>query len=154
MADDTLDFEETKADIVTAITKEQIEGLEDYYKEEETLTHKIFLGNKVYRQVLDFGTLPNSTSKVVAFPTAVDQANVDQVVNFQAISYETGILGGAGGGGRWYQNSHSNNVPASPEYVAWYMDNNSRDLSAVCLTDQDETNYSAYVTVEYTRTDK
>lgn len=109
----------------------------DVYSTEEVKTNKVWLGKPVYKKVINFGDLPSSaTSKNVAHGIT----NIDNVVNIYGFA---------------------KNSSASQKYIP--LPFASKDASSNIFLTADDTNvtlnvgydrssYSAYVILEYTKT--
>ncbi len=64
----------------------------DYYQDDETLTNKIWKGRPVYRKIIDFGYLPNATTKSVSHGIT----NIREIVSAFGEASNT-IIGDLGG---------------------------------------------------------
>lgn len=101
----------------------------------EVLTNKYFDSYPVYRKVISFGTLPNATTKNVAHGLT----NIRKFVNVEATVFDSS---NEGRGTTFYHPTTS-----AVTHQIWVT---SANVS--CLTNGDRTAWSAYVTVEYTKT--
>lgn len=148
MAEDTKKFQETTIEIINSTVPEQIERLDDVYQELEHKTNKVWIdGSKVYRQVLDFGALPNATTKTVDFVN-LNNTQLDEIVSVQFLS----IQGTSVGSDIYEGNFHFD--PSNGFKIEWYIERDN-PVQAVCKTGA--SNYSGWngwVIFEYTRTDK
>lgn len=110
------------------------------YSTAETAVGRWIDGKVVYRKVVDFGTLPNTTTKTVAH----NIANFQHLVRFSGYTYEAGVTG-------W----HPLPFMASntyPQYnTQFYV--NATNVVAVCSANGSGWTNS-YVILEYTCTDR
>lgn len=138
MAENNKDFEPVEPEITNSIVPEEVERLEDIYSEDETLTNKIWInGKKVYRRVLDFGSLPPGTTKGVA--TGI--VRYDEMITLQPI-YTPSSKTDVQQGNRAYNGS---------DFI-WRYRNDTQQVE--CTANYDASASSAYVILEYTRTDR
>lgn len=97
---------------------------------------------RVYRQAVDFGSLPNTTTKGVDFPDTIAVALVDQIISVDAI---TVVSGSNRFPNSWYDGTNT---------TYWSVNVASTNLRAFCVTNWNATALNAKVIVEYTRTDR
>lgn len=143
MAKDKKKFTEDQFELRESITPVDTVGFEDLYVEgEEILTNKIWNGRKVYRQIVDFGALPNTTNKTVTFSPTVSSSLINEITDFHVLNDNGSnqeLLGSfATGSGT----------------VLWGVYTGGASLQASCTTDYNASAVSARCVVEYTRTDK
>lgn len=113
-----------------------INPVEDTYSLSETLTNKIWLGSPVYRKVINFGTLPISTTKNVAHGITGD---------FMLTAPPLGV---AYNPTTYVRLSLPNANPTSSNNIQVYVDN----TNVVVVTGLDRSAYtSSYVILEYTK---
>lgn len=148
MAEDTKKFDELSLDIEQSVVPTEIEGLDDVYQELEHKTNKVWIdGKRVYRQVLDFGALPDAQTKTVDF---VDLSNtqLDEIVSVQFLSIQGSATGNDIYEGAYYVD------PTNGYKLEWYIERDN-PVQAVCKTGA--FNYDSWtgrVILEYTRTDR
>lgn len=131
-------FQPMELEVKNSITPDEVEGLEDYYKETETLTRKRWInGKKVYRLVLDFGALPNGTTKSVNTSITF----FDEMITLNPI-YTPSSKTDVQQGNRAYNTSD----------LIWRYRNDTQQVE--CTANYNASASSAYVVLEYTRTDK
>lgn len=105
---------------------------EDIYSTDEILTNKIWINGKpIYRKVVDFGYLPNNTSKSVNH----NISNIDRIINYDLIAWNgTSTLA-------MYQAS-----------LSLMVINVVNKTQCTIITQYDRSSYSAYFTIYYTKT--
>lgn len=147
MADtlETKTYEDAPIEVKESTTADQTEGLgiyPNYLIDKEQFTGKYWHdGKKIYRQVLNFGALPNNTNKTSAFTVAVAVTVVSEVVDFRALTLIS-------------SNRVAVNSFYTGSYTYWSAYFGGSNLSASCTTNYDASGSTATVVVEYTRTDK
>ena len=137
---DSLEGNETdKAPSVRAVK----DGLKDVYSTEEKVIGT-WLGKTLYRKVIDFGTLPNATSKNVL--TGLQIGNIN-IVNYY------GAATGVDNIGKRYSLTLPDIDPNGPEQATRLTINTSGDeYNVVIKTGIDRSNMYAYIVIEYTKT--
>lgn len=127
----------------TPIDANNLNDLQDNVEEAINLTNtystneiKIgtWLGKPLYRKVIDFGALPNATTKNVS----LNINDLDEVINFYA---------------RTKSGTTTRIIPtSSPVDVSYNMDIYINGTNITINTGTDRSSYTAYVVVEYTKT--
>ena len=108
-------------------------GGADAYSTTETLTNKTWLGNAVYRKVVDLGALPNTTSKSVAH-------GITGATSWRAIY---GLANGGSSIG--FPLPYADATPAN--CVSLYTDGTNIHVAA----GSDRSGYTGYAILEYTK---
>lgn len=114
---------------------------DDNYSTNEVTTNKKWIdGKTIYRKVINFGALPNNSSKGVNH----NISNLERYVNYMAIAYVTATPTSA----------RPLSYPADPSSA-----NNTTTMQVILGGTQviigtglDRTNQSAYIILEYTKT--
>lgn len=138
---DTKEFKESNYSVENTIVPEEIERTETGTPYGIEPTNQYWNdGKRIYREVFDFGAMPNgtNTSKNLTSTTAM----VDEVVDIRAI-YEQDP------GGTIYA---SNLIDGASE-VGWRIDRGTPN-QIYCNVNGNFSTYTATVIVEFTRTDK
>ena len=108
----------------------------DIYDENETKTNKIWIGKPIYRKVIDFGALPNNTSKLV-------NHNIN---NLGVVVLMTGYC----------YTSDSTYYPLPLQYKgsdsSYNVELSVNNTSVGMISSKDRSHLSAYVILEYTKT--
>lgn len=116
------------------VTSNAVAESQSYSTTEQLTGGKWIDGKPIYRKVIDFGALPNNTTKSVGH----NIANLDTVVSFHGIAYD----------GSYYIPIPYVNTTSS-DSIALYMNNNS----IVLKTGIDRTSYTkCHLIVLYTKT--
>lgn len=103
------------------------------YSTTETIVGKWIDNKPIYRKVINFGALPNATTKSVALGIA----NIDQVVNLNCIATSGTII-----------RTLPTGSPSGDEYnIDFYITGSNIEIN----TGIDRSAYSAYVIIEYTK---
>lgn len=107
----------------------------DYSIDETKTGYNWIDGKPIYRKVIDFGNLPNTTSKTVAH----NISNIDKIIT---------LTGTATDGTRTLC------LPAnSPDGLAYSINLYTPNLTNITVgTGVDRSTYSAYIVLEYTKT--
>ena len=114
------------------------------YSTTENVVGKWIDGRPLYRKVINFGTLPNITSKIVS-----TGLNVSEVTLVKLEGLATGISTG----GDSYLLTLPDINPAGPDQATRLSGNSENGIWRVIIqTGVDRTNYSAYISVYYTKT--
>lgn len=118
------------------------DGWEEYgtddYSTEETFTGKHWIdGKPIYRKVIDFGSLPNNTTKYI--PHNIN--NIDKVIKIMGYATEIGTK-------NFYPLPLQYKGADSSYNVEILINNNN----VVAVASQDRSMYIAYVILEYTKT--
>lgn len=118
------------------ITKENMLK-KDVYSLQETKTNKIWIdGKPIYRKVVDFGVLPNASSKEV--PSGI--TNVDYVVSIEGVR-------------RNQQENTFTSLPSlSTTESIYFVDITLLNNNIRIRAGSDRSNEIAYVILEYTKT--
>lgn len=132
----------TMANLKTQITTDLVSGINsiidaDIYSTTEVKTNKIWIDNKpIYRKVINFGTLPNTTDKLVD-PNIVD---LERIVTMKGLAYNV---------------ADGNTFPLPN--VTTGGSQYTIDIAIInkqirIRTATDRTSMTAYITLEYTKT--
>ena len=113
---------------ITAL-KEDFNSLTTYSTNETLTGEKWIDGKPIYRKVVDVGTLPNTTSKIVLH----NIQNINSVVNLKLIAKDK-----------------QNNIVCNfgGKEMSIYVDN----LNIIIKNDNNFTGYTGYSVIEYTKT--
>lgn len=105
----------------------------DDHSTSETATAKVWIDKKtIYRKVVNFGSLPNSTTKTVAHGIA----SLGRIVHIYGITYD----------GTTYVT-----IPAPSCIESWAIELSANDSSVSVTTRQDRSLFSGYIVIEYTK---
>lgn len=120
----------TKTSLVGAVN--EIIGNESY-SETEVKTNKVWIdGSPIYRKVINFGNLPNNSTKRVSH----NISNLGRIIRFDAISsYQTTILP----------------IPYVSDTTAYDINIYFTDTEIDIATYFDRSSYTAYIVLEYTK---
>lgn len=120
-------------------------SLDNVYSLEETFTGKYWIdGKKIYRKVINFGALPNKTTKNVLTGLQIESINI---VNYY------GIANGIDVSGNHYSLTLPDTHPNGPEQATRLSINTKEnEYNLVIITGVDRSNYTAYIIIEYTKT--
>jgi len=111
--------------------------INDNYSTTETKIGTWIDGKPLYRKVVNFGTLPNSTTKTVAH----------SISNIDSIAFVKGMAKATSTGNCWplpflFEGSQSS------YNIRTFVNNTNIEM----WCDNDRSNYTAYITIEYTKT--
>lgn len=127
---------ENQQDNVLNDVKDYVDGYNSYSTDEVKTGGTWIDGKPIYRKVIDFGSLPNATTKIVN--TGLDFA-VCNVIKFEAFAKNT----------RTSDDTSVIPVPYGTDILSSVM----KDGTISIYTTRDWTNFSqCYVTIEYTKT--
>lgn len=146
MADDTKKFDETVINIENTTVPEEIERLDSIFTETAVQkTNQVWNdGKPVFREVLDFGSLPNAVATSQDLTTAV--GDVDQIVDLRVIYNSGTSTGQIARVHNWSDWNGSNS-----DYLNWWFEYNSPNNKIHCDTAFNWSSYSAIVVVEFTK---
>lgn len=112
--------------------------VEEVYSTSEVKTNKVWIdGKPIYKKVIDFGTLPNNSTKTI--PTGLDHKEINLIALY-------GIAKDSNGTQFAINQSRTNGLNSQ---IGTYL-NSSNEL--VIEVGTDRSNFSAFVTLEYTKT--
>ena len=116
-----------------------INGKDEYYTNDYSTAEQVigkWLGNTLYRKTINFGALPNNSSKQVA----INVTNFDKLVNLYGVAYSTGYT-------MLIPFIHSDTT----NIVNVYFNNGTKEIGVA--THSDRSGYTeSYITIEYTKT--
>lgn len=128
---------EADKDYVAAAVANEIKDGETY-STTEIKTNKTWIdGKPIYRKVVDYGTLPNSSSVTIAH----NISNISFVTNATAIIYDPN-------GTQTFRTLSW----SSPSNLSYAIAFEISTTGVIITTGSDRTAYKAYVTIEYTKT--
>ena len=141
---ETKEFKEFKVNVENTIVPEEIERTERVYKEPRDATNQFWVnGKRIYREVVDFGALPNATTATVNME--LNLADLDEIVDLRPI-FDDGKTAS--------NDCYVGNVPSSGSGRVWWRIDYGTPCAVYCNTDSNFSSFSARVIVEYTRSDK
>lgn len=109
------------------------------YSTDETFTGKYWInGKKIYRKIINFGALPNSTTKSVAHGIS----NLDEVLLLNAIAKS----------GTSYKTIPDVISTNAAQYLTGQIKISISSGNIVIYTESNQSSFSAYITIEYTKT--
>lgn len=115
---------------------------DNIYSLSETDTGKIWIDSKpIYRKVIDFGALPNTSDKFVP----LDITNLDRIIFLYGLARDTLT-------GNYFPLPNGTTV-GSPYLIDFAIASGGEYTNAIRIrTQTDRTNFNAYIIVEYTKT--
>jgi len=109
-------------------------GSDNDYSTTEKIVGTWINGKSLYQKVIDFGAMPNNSTKSVS----LGASGVDLVVSLRGIMYKTGY------------SIMIPDISDSPTFVRLFYDKNNNQIKI--SNNLDQSDYSAYITVQYTKT--
>lgn len=121
----------------TGVTLEETINQPDIYSTTETKTNKVWIdGKPIYRKVINFGSLPNNTTKYI--PHNIN--NIDKVIEIRGYATESGTK-------NFYPLPLQYKGADSSYNVEILVNNNN----VIAGASQNRSMYTAYVILEYTK---
>ena len=114
------------------------EKAQEIYSTDEIIIGKWINNKPIYRKVINFGSLPNATTKDITHGIT----NLDKIIRYYGIAYATGSAG-------FITRILPASSPSGAEYTIdlYILENNIEIATAI-----DRSAYSAYIIIEYTKT--
>lgn len=131
------------------INEVNIENLENKIEEQtsysttEQIVGKWINGKKIYRKVINFGTLPNTGIKNVSTDLLINEANI---VNYY------GLAQGQAGNLKYVLHLPDIFVDVPTQSIRLTINTQNNKYNIAIQTGSDRSNYDAFVVIEYTKT--
>lgn len=120
-------------ELAPVLVEQVLPPISDSYSTSEVLTNKVWIdGKPIYRKVINFGSLPNSTTKTVAHGIS----GLGQIVH---------IYGTVCDGTTYIP------LPAASRIESWSIELSANATNVSITTGQDRSSLSGYIFVEYTK---
>lgn len=132
---------ETAHENIDNITNNSLPNLTEYSTDEVNTGKKWINDKPIYRKVINFGALPNASDKFVS----LDINNLDTIIFLYGLAKDT-LTGN-------YFPLPNATTAGSPYLIDFAIANGNGYTNAIRIrTQNDRTNFTAYIIVEYTKT--